>query len=331
MKEAIVTCDGINVTSEIIESPIPVPGQGEILIKVVVSGTNPKDWKYPYYTKTPMDSGDDIAGYVESFGQGVIGFSKGDRVAAFHKMGYKAGSFAEYALAFDYSTFHIPAHTSFEEASTIPLAALTAAYGLFDTLKLPTPWQPAKTSIPLLVWGASTSVGAFAVKLAKLAGIGPIIGVAGQGSEFAKSIGVDFVVDYRAPDVVHQIRKCLSPGQKLEYAWDTISEKGSYQYCISAMEPGSSHLSLILPERRFDDIGDGIDYSITAVANAHKDNAGLRDFGYFFYKLVSKWLVENRLSGHPYETVSGLEGVGPALKNVLEGKNSAFKYVIRVD
>lgn len=63
MKEAIVQPD---LTVEIVDSPIPVPKDDEVVTKVVVSGSNPKDWKYPVWTKTPMNSGDDIAGLVIS-------------------------------------------------------------------------------------------------------------------------------------------------------------------------------------------------------------------------------------------------------------------------
>ncbi len=78
----------------------------------------------------PFNSGDDIAGYVEKVGAGVTEFRAGDRVGAFHEMMKPHGSFAEYAIAWAKTTFHIPEKTSFEEAATIPLAAMTAAVGL---------------------------------------------------------------------------------------------------------------------------------------------------------------------------------------------------------
>ena len=78
----------------------------------------------------PFNTGDDIAGYVEKVGAGVTDFKVGDRVGAFHEMMKPHGSFAEYAIAWAKTTFHIPEKTSFEEAATIPLAAMTAAVGL---------------------------------------------------------------------------------------------------------------------------------------------------------------------------------------------------------
>lgn len=114
MKEAIVNPD-TSVT--IRDTDVPKPKADQVLIKVVVSGSNPKDWKLPQWTKKPQNSGDDIAGIVESVGENVVEFKPGDRVAAFHQMTTEHGSFAEYAIALATTTFHIPAHVSFEEVS----------------------------------------------------------------------------------------------------------------------------------------------------------------------------------------------------------------------
>lgn len=112
MKEAFIDTE---IKVQVRDSPIPKPAPGQILIQVVVSGTNPKDWKLPkWLSKEPSNQGDDIAGYVAATGEGVKGFVKGDRVAAFHEMQSAHGSYAEYAIAWDYSTFHLPDSTSFE-------------------------------------------------------------------------------------------------------------------------------------------------------------------------------------------------------------------------
>lgn len=112
MKEAFVNTEA---KVEVRDSPIPKPAPGQILIQVVVSGTNPKDWKLPKWIPgEPANTGDDIAGYVAAVGEGVKGFAKGDKVAAFHEMMTPHGSFAEYGIAWDYSTFHLPDATSFE-------------------------------------------------------------------------------------------------------------------------------------------------------------------------------------------------------------------------
>ena len=114
MKEAIVA-KGPKVT--IHDIPVPKPAAGQVLIKVVYSGSNPKDWKRPLYGE-PHNSGDDIAGFVEAVGEDVVEFKVGDRVAAFHQMMTDHGSFAEYAIAWAYTTFHLPKKTTFEEVRT---------------------------------------------------------------------------------------------------------------------------------------------------------------------------------------------------------------------
>ena len=155
---------------KIIDTPIPTPQDKEVVIKVVVSGTNPKDWKYPLWyvlsvvgfvrpaevrdtyilhrKNLPHNSGDDIAGIVHSVGKDVYEFKPGDCVAALHAFGTENGSFAEYAVAPDWTTFHVPHNVSFEEAATIPLAGLTAAIALYVDMGLPAPFnsrQPAES------------------------------------------------------------------------------------------------------------------------------------------------------------------------------------------
>lgn len=110
MKEAILH-KGLKI--EIIDSPIPTPEPSQVVTKVVVSGSNPKDWKRPEDGQT-LNQGDDIAGVVHAVGSDVVEFKPGDRVAAFHQMASPGGSYAEYAVSFDHATFHIPKKTSFE-------------------------------------------------------------------------------------------------------------------------------------------------------------------------------------------------------------------------
>ncbi|KAK9366541.1 chaperonin 10-like protein [Lipomyces kononenkoae] len=345
MKEAIVSGDHVGV--KIVDVPIPTPGDDEVLVKVEVTGSNPKDWKVPVSGERPHNSGDDIAGTIVSVGKSVLEFRRGDRVAALHKIGDPHGSFAEYAIAYAYTTFHIPDNITFEEAATIPLTSLTAAYGLWDILGLPTPWRPATEKIPLLIYGASTSVGSYAIKLAKLAGIGPVIGVAGASTKVAQQAGADYVVDYRNnDDIAGSIRAHLKEEQTLLHAWDTVSEGGSYQHVLKAFEPrlglhrtiqavgpvAESKLCLILPEGRYDDIDTTkTKFGIAKVASAHGHDSARRDFAYVFYRQITKWLQEGKFSGHPFKVVDGgLAGIANGLRELQDGKISGYKNVFRI-
>jgi NADPH2:quinone reductase len=112
-----------------------------------------------------LNTGDDIAGIVHSVGDKVWEFQPGDRVASFHEMMSPHGSYAEYAVGWQHSTFHIPKSTSFEDAASLPLAAMTSAIGLHQRLGLPTPWSPAKEEIPLVVYGGASAVGGMFVSM----------------------------------------------------------------------------------------------------------------------------------------------------------------------
>lgn len=112
MREAIVNIDA---TVKLQESPVPSPGPHEVLVKVMVAGVNPKDWKFPSIAETPHNSGDDVAGIVEDVGSCVWEFTKGDRVAGLHAFPEPYGAYAEYAILPDHQMFRLPPNISFEE------------------------------------------------------------------------------------------------------------------------------------------------------------------------------------------------------------------------
>lgn len=120
------------LATEIRESPIPVPGPDEVVIKVAVAGSNVKgesnylnsinttdfkDWLHITARNLSVNSGDDIAGTIHQMGDNVRStgeYHVGDRVAAFHPMLSPGGAYAEYALAPQHTVFKIPEKTTFE-------------------------------------------------------------------------------------------------------------------------------------------------------------------------------------------------------------------------
>ncbi|CRG83020.1 hypothetical protein PISL3812_00368 [Talaromyces islandicus] len=328
--------------AEVIESPIPKPKPGQVVIKVVVSGSNPKDWKLPQWTNEVINQGDDIAGIVHEVGAGVTEFKVGDRVAAFHEMRTPGGSYAEYAVAWAYTTFHLPEKTSFEEASTIPLAALTAAVGLFGNLSLPTPFSPAKEQIPLVIYGGSSAVGAFTIKLARQANIHPLFVVAGSGASYVESLidssKGDRIIDYRpGPDhVTKEIQKAVkdSGEDTLKYAFDAITLESTWTTLAKVLDPKQGIYTGVLPfeKKAFPDTVQAIQTNVGSVHKSPSEAPGNADLGFVFSQLFTKGLKDGWFSGHPYDVVTnGLEGVEEALKNLKEGKNSALKYVFRIE
>ena len=131
MKEVVVHAGG---RTEIVEAAIPKAGPGQIVVKVEVAGTNPKDFKTEWVpeSKLPINIGDDMAGTVHEIGKGVFAFhvsvlstlqfppsllkflEVGDRVFGLHKIQSPGGSYAPYAIAEASTASILPDNVTFE-------------------------------------------------------------------------------------------------------------------------------------------------------------------------------------------------------------------------
>ncbi|KAL4863311.1 hypothetical protein BDV12DRAFT_206655 [Aspergillus spectabilis] len=321
--KSIVNLPGTTV--RFVEIPIPEPNEDQVLIKVVVAGANHKDWKGPEWVaagniispvlegaREPLNQGDDIAGIVEKVGSNVTEFKS-------------------------HTTFHLPSHTSFEEAATLPLAALTAAASLYANHRLPFTWRPATHPTPLIIYGGSTAVGAFAIKLACNSNIHPIIAIAGKGRDYVETLvdhsKGDAVIDYRTgvEATVTAIRDSLKKaGQETAYhALDAAIVPESTDVLRQTVASGGK-IDFVLPNDL--DVSPAIK-SYTSVGSVHnipgyEHNAEL---GFVFSRYMTRALQNGTLSGHPYEIRDrGLEGVEAALKDLKAGKASACKYIFRI-
>jgi len=332
MKEVVVAK---GPQARIINSAIPEPNDDQVLIRVIVSGSNPKDWKVPEWISDlgEINQGDDIAGIVEKVGGAVTEFKPGDRVAAFHEMRTPHGSYAEYAIAWAHTTFHLPARTSFEEAAALPLAAMTAAVGLYLRLELPHPWTPATREIPLIVYGAASAVGAYAIQLARKSNIHPLICVAGSSAPYVETLidrsKGDTVIDYRGGNdaVVQGLQDALA-GRPALYAFDAVSEKGSLENLARVLAPQGAKATFVLPFKKYDEVPDSVEKRLTQVGCVHIDQ---KEFGFVFFRYIALGLKEGWFKGQPQEVVpGGLGGVQTALENLKAGKANAVKYVFRI-
>ncbi|KAK0337806.1 hypothetical protein LTR91_010772 [Friedmanniomyces endolithicus] len=342
MKEALVY-KGPKV--EVHDVEIPKAEAGQVVIKVAVSGSNPKDWKAPEWfdQMNGSNQGDDIAGTIHAVGEGVTEFRKGDRVAAFHEMMKPGGSYAEYAVAWAHTTFFLPGKTKFEEGAALPLAAMTAAVGLYavDRLNLPHPWAPATKPTPLLVYGASSSVGSYVLQLAKRSNIHPLICISGRAQEHVEKLidrsKGDTIIDYRKGDeaVVQGIKDALK-GEKLHFAYDAVSEKGSPQNIAKVLDTASGRTTFVLPPKgdwkgKFDDFEGSVHQSTTMVGSVHSESVADRDLGYVYFRYFTKGLEEGWFRGQPQEVVlGGLHGIQSALERLKDGTASAVKYVFKI-
>jgi NADPH:quinone reductase-like Zn-dependent oxidoreductase len=197
----------------------PVPGNGEVLVRVRAAGLDPGVWHLmaglPYLVrlmgfglrepKNPV-LGADLAGIVESVGRDVSGFQPGDEV-----FGIGKGSFAEYACAPEEKLVPKPENLTFEQAAVVGISGLTALQGLRDAGEI----QPGQR---VLIIGASGGVGSFAVQIAKAFG-GEVTGVCGTTKvEMVRSLGADHVIDYTREDFA-------DAGQSYDLILDTAGNR----------------------------------------------------------------------------------------------------------
>jgi NADPH:quinone reductase-like Zn-dependent oxidoreductase len=202
MKAVVYTDYGSPDVLEIKDVRKPVPNDDQILIKVRAAAVNPLDWHFmegtPYIMrlmgvglrkpKVPR-LGVDVAGQVEAVGKNVTQFKPGDEV-----FGGRTGAFAEYVCArADRAIVLKPANLTFEQAASVPIAAITALQALRDKGHV----QPGQK---VLINGASGGVGTFAVQIAKSFGA-QVTGVCStRNLDLVRSIGADHVIDYTKED-----------------------------------------------------------------------------------------------------------------------------------
>ena len=201
VKAIVYRCYGSPAVLKLEDVEKPVPGSGEVLVRVHAASVNPLDWHFmrglPYLLRMGAGFGApknirlgvDFAGVVEAVGPGVTHFRAGDEV-----FGGKRGAFAEYVLVREQGAIATkPGNVSFPQAAAVPIAGVTALQGLRDKGRV----GPGQK---VLVNGASGGVGTFAVQIARSLGA-EVTGVCStRNVELVRSLGAEHVIDYTHED-----------------------------------------------------------------------------------------------------------------------------------
>lgn len=225
----------------------PAPKEDEILVKVHATTLTVADVRSRSFTVPPSVwlparvvlglrkpkkavLGMELAGEVESVGKDVTRFKKGDQVFAATLIGF--GAYAEYkCLPEDAAIAIKPSNITYEEAASLPIGARTALHYLRKANI-----QPGQK---ILIYGASGSVGTYAVQLAKVFGV-EVTGVCGTANvELVRSLGADKVIDYTMEDFSTQ-------GETYDVILEAV-DKSSFSACMRALKEDGIYLNVTVP------------------------------------------------------------------------------------
>lgn len=231
--------------------------------------------------------------------------------------------------------------TLLTEAATIPATALTAAVALYRGLGRPEPWTPApggpSPDKALVIYGASSAVGAFAIQLARESNIHPIIAIAGAGLPLVETLidtsKGDLALDYRNGEEALSAA-IAAAGYTPLHVLDAISEPRTLPLCARLLTKGGA-LAHVLPLPGDFSTEPGVSTVGIMLGKIHGyfgEESGARLFGEIWMHALSRGLQKGGwLKGHPWEVVEGgLDGLQGALERLKSGQISAKKLLLRL-
>ena len=230
MKAVVLTRTGGPEMFEVLDRPDPTPGAGEVRIAVRAAGLNFADTMarvglYPAAPKPPCVLGYEVAGEVESIGEGVSGLSVGQRVMAETQFGGQT----ELAVARARDVMPMPDHLSFEEGAAFCVNYATAYAALIIMGGL-------RERDRVLIHAAAGGVGIAAIQIAHNLGA-DIYGTASAAKHDAiKAQGVDHAIDYRAQDFKAEVRR-LTNGEGVDVILDPMGPT-SFRKDYRILRPG---------------------------------------------------------------------------------------------
>ncbi|PSR78340.1 chaperonin 10-like protein [Coniella lustricola] len=240
-KAAVVPEPGAQNT--VVDRSLPALAADEVAVKITATAINPVDWKmrdYKFFlSEYPAVLGSDAAGTVAAVGSSVTNHAVGDRVFFQGILGnYPSCTFQQYAKIPAALAGKTPSNISDEEAAGISLATVAVLTGFYDRLTghgLAAPWEEggaqAGKGKAVVILGGSSSVGQYAIQLAKLSGFSKIVtNASAKHVEHLKTLGADVVLDRAKHNSAEDFRAAIAEGGEqqttpLEFVFDAISEK----------------------------------------------------------------------------------------------------------
>jgi NADPH2:quinone reductase len=219
MKAMLLKSFGGPEVFELRDVPKPVPGAGQVLVRVHATSINPLDYQvrrgdYSDLVPLPAITGHDVSGVIEEVGPGVTAFVPGDEVWYTPQIFEGPGSYAEYHVAAQGIVGKKPASLSHLEAASLSLVGGTAWEALTVRAAL-------KVGESILIHGGAGGVGHVAIQLAKAIGARVFTTVREANVGFARSMGADVIIDYEKQDYVDVINR-ETDGRGVDVVFDTI-------------------------------------------------------------------------------------------------------------
>ena len=242
MKAVIIHEYGDENVLKIEDTEKPAPQADEVLIKIIASAVNPVDWKIRdgmgemFGIKLPAILGCEIAGTIEKVGADVKNFKTGD--AVFGYLDSHTGGYAEHATAREFEIAKKPDNIDFENASAIPVGALTAHQSIFGLGNL-------QAGQKILIHAAAGGVGSMAVQLAKAKGAYVIGTASGKNEDFVRSLGTDEFIDYAKEKFEDRVKDAdvvldTIGGDTQERSFQTLKKGG---ILVTLVQPPSEELA----------------------------------------------------------------------------------------
>jgi NADPH:quinone reductase-like Zn-dependent oxidoreductase len=215
--------------------PVPSPGAGEVLVHVAAAGVAPwdaiiREGKSKVSPQPPLTLGSDLSGTVEGVGEGVTDFHVGDTVYGVTNPQF-VGAHAEYAVCEAGMIALKPRGLNALEAASAPVIAVTAWQMLFEYAK-------AGSGDSVSILGAAGNVGAYAVQLARSAGIKVIAAAREKDEATLRELGADAVVNADAEDFARGLPQVevvldLVGGQTAERSMAALKSGGKFVTVVS--------------------------------------------------------------------------------------------------
>lgn len=202
------------------------------------------------------------------------------------------------------------------------------------------PLPPANCGISILIWSGSTSVGQYAIQLAKAAGCFVITTASTARHNYLRELGADICFDYKDPHVVTKIKQVAKTS--LSYGFDCISEKGSIKQVCAALTGENAHVVTILPipsdevpshiKEHFVLMYSIYGHEIHAFRKVFEAKPQDKEFAEKFYRLLSNVLLPQRLLKPNRVTMmsGGLNAVEEGFKRMMNNQVAAEKLVYTI-